>query len=249
VILESVPLLVAFSAGVLSFLSPCVLPLVPAYVTFITGVSLDAPRGAGRAESRRTAVRHALLFIGGFALVFVLLGASATAVGQYLREHLILVRRVGGALVVLLGLQVTGLVNVPFLQLERRVHLRARPAGYLGAAVVGVAFGAGWTPCIGPILGTILTLAATAERVGTGMLLLAVYAVGLGLPFLLAALGTDAFLAFFGRFRRWLRPVSIASGALLIVVGDLIFTNYLAILSAYLNRLLLPLLPFIGANV
>ncbi len=150
---------------------------------------------------------------------------------------------------VLLGLYLLGVLPLRFLDLDRRVHLGDRPVGYLGAGLVGVAFAAGWTPCIGPILGTILTLAAAAEHVRTGVLLLAVYAIGLGLPFFVASLGTASFLTLFGRFKRFLRPISLVSGGLLVVVGGLIFTNYLAILSTWLNRLLLPLLPFIGENV
>ncbi len=246
---ESVPLLVAFSAGLLSFLSPCVLPLVPSYVTFVTGLSLDDAREVSRPQVRRSAVVHSLLFIAGFSLVFVALGASATAAGQFFREHQDVIRRIGGVLVVLLGLHLLGFLRVPFLNVDKRLHLRDRPVGYAGALLVGVAFAAGWTPCIGPILGTILTLAATTERVGTGVLLLVVYALGLGIPFLLASTATSAFLTVSARFRRFLRPVSFVSGALLVCVGVLIFTNYLAILSGYLNRLLLPILPFIGENI
>ncbi|MBA2566062.1 MAG: sulfite exporter TauE/SafE family protein [Gemmatimonadetes bacterium] len=246
---ESVPLLVAFSAGLLSFLSPCVLPLVPSYVTFVTGLSLDDARGMSRPQVRRSAAVHSLLFIAGFSLVFVALGASATAAGQFFRQHQDLIRRIGGVFVVLLGLHLLGVLRVPFLNVDKRLHLRDRPVGYAGTVLVGVAFAAGWTPCIGPILGTILTLAATTERVGTGVLLLAVYALGLGIPFLLASTATSTFLTVSARFHRFLRPVSIVSGALLVCVGVLIFTNYLAILSGYLNRLLLPILPFIGENI
>jgi cytochrome c-type biogenesis protein len=247
---ETVPVLVAFSAGVLSFLSPCVLPLVPSYVTFITGLSLDAASARlDRPGVRRTAVLHSLLFIAGFSLVFVALGASATAFGQFFREHQVAIRKVGGGLVVLLGLHLLGVLRLSFLHVERRLHLRDRPLGYLGTVLVGVAFAAGWTPCIGPILGTILTLAATAEGMGTGTLLLAVYALGLGLPFFLASVATSTFLTFSGRFRRFLRPVSIVAGALLVTVGILIFTNYLAVLSSLLNRALLPIMPFVGENI
>ncbi len=245
---DSVPLLVAFSAGLLSFLSPCVLPLVPSYVTFITGLSLDEAE-LTPPSVRRTAALHSLAFIAGFALVFVALGASATVAGQLFREHQIAIRKVGGVLVVLLGLYLLGVLRLRFLDPDRRLHLGDKPVGFVGTALVGVAFAAGWTPCIGPILGGILTLAATAERAWTGVLLLTVYAVGLGLPFFLASIGTTSFLTLFGRFKRFLRPISLVSGALLVVVGVLIFTNYFAILSSYLNRLLLPLLPFIGENV
>jgi cytochrome c-type biogenesis protein len=247
---ESVSLLVAFGAGLLSFLSPCVLPLVPSYVTFVTGLSLDdAERRLSAPSVRRTAAIHSLLFVAGFSAVFVALGASATGLGQVLREHQSLIRKAGGVFVILLGLHLLGTVRFAWLQRESRLHLRNRPAGYVGAVLVGVAFGAGWTPCIGPILGAILTLAATAEQVRTGALLLAVYAMGLGVPFVLASVGTSAFLTLHGRLRRFQRPVSIVSGILLIGVGVLLFTNGLALLSAHLNRVLLPILPFIAENV
>jgi cytochrome c-type biogenesis protein len=179
----------------------------------------------------------------------VVLGASATAAGQFLREHQIVIRKTGGVLVVLLGLYLLGALPLSFLAADRRVHIGDKPVGYVGTALVGVAFAAGWTPCIGPILGAILTLAATADQARTGVLLLAVYALGLGLPFFLASIGTTSFLTLFGRVRRFLRPISIVSGGLLVVVGVLIFTNYLAVLSTYLNTLLLPILPFIGQNI
>jgi cytochrome c-type biogenesis protein len=248
--IESVSVLVAFSAGILSFLSPCVLPLVPSYVMFITGVAFDPAAGpVSRPEFRRAAALHSALFILGFSLVFVALGASATAAGHFFREHQLTIRKVGGTLVVLLGLHLMGALRLPFMDVEKRIHLRDRPVGYLGSAVVGIAFAAGWTPCIGPILGSILTLAATTDRAGTGVALLAVYALGLGIPFFLAAFGTSTFLALYGRFRRLLRPISLVSGALLVLVGLLIFTNYLAILSSYLNRLFLPILPLIAENI
>jgi cytochrome c-type biogenesis protein len=243
---------VAFAAGVVSFLSPCVLPLFPSYLSFITGLTFDelsAPGPDARGRVRRLTILHSLLFILGFMLVFVALGASATALGQFLRSNQVWIRRVAGLVIVLFGLHITGLLNVAFLHRERRVHLQDRPEGMLGSVVVGFAFGAGWTPCIGPILGAILTMAGSTGELRTGVGLLVVYGLGLGLPFFLAAIGFNAFLTGFRRIRSWMRPIEIASGLMLIAVGLLIFTNYFAVLAAYLNRWLLPLFPFIADNI
>ena len=243
---------VAFAAGIVSFLSPCVLPLFPSYLSFITGLSFDElsdPAPAARARVRRRAIVHSLLFILGFILVFMALGASATAVGQFLRSNQIWIRRIAGLVIVLFGLHILGVLNFGFLHRERRVHLQERPAGMLGSVVVGFAFGAGWTPCIGPILGAILTMASTATNLQAGVTLLAVYGLGLGVPFFLAAVGFHAFLTGFKRIRDWLRPIEIGSGLVLVAVGVLIFTNYFAVLAAILNRWLLPLFPFIAENI
>ncbi len=245
-------LAVAFGAGVVSFLSPCVLPLFPSYLSFITGLTFDelsAPGPDARGRVRRLTILHSLLFILGFMLVFVALGASATALGQFLRSNQVWIRRVAGLVIVLFGLHITGLLNFAFLHRERRVHLQERPEGMLGSVVVGFAFGAGWTPCIGPILGAILTMAGSSGELRTGVALLVVYGLGLGVPFFLAALGFNVFLTAFRRVRRWLRPIEIASGLMLVAVGLLIFTNYFAVLAAYLNRWLLPLFPFIAENI
>src|SRR3954468_3761967 len=206
--------LVAFFAGLLSFLSPCVLPLVPSYVGFITGMTL--PEVTGR---RRAALTHALLFVGGFSAVFVLLGASATALGRALNYHQVWVQRIGGALIVVFGLVSLGWIKSPLLSQDRRLQLEHRPVGYLGSALVGMAFAAGWTPCIGPVLGGILSLAATSVDVTRGMLLLGAYSAGLAVPFLVAAVALDSFLGWFQRFRRFLPWVMRISGVLLIFVG------------------------------
>jgi cytochrome c-type biogenesis protein len=201
---------VAFAAGVVSFLSPCVLPLFPSYLSFITGLTFDelsAPGPDARGRIRRLTILHSLLFILGFMLVFVALGASATALGQFLRSNQVWIRRVAGLVIVLFGLHITGLLNFAFLRRERRVHLQERPEGMLGSVVVGIAFGAGWTPCIGPILGAILTMAGSSGELRTGVGLLVVYGLGLGLPFFVAALCFNAFLSGFRRVRSWLRPI------------------------------------------
>ncbi|HZD03390.1 MAG TPA: cytochrome c biogenesis protein CcdA, partial [Longimicrobiales bacterium] len=174
---------VAFGAGVLSFLSPCVLPLVPSYVSFVSGLGAEELERGGAAV-RRTVLVHSLLFVAGFSLVFVAFGASATALGQLLRDGQVWITRIGGVLVVLFGLHLLGITPLRFLGRERRFHFQRRPVGYFGAFAVGVTFGAGWTPCIGPILGGILTMAATRGQVSEGVRLLGVYSAGLALPFL-----------------------------------------------------------------
>lgn len=245
-------LAVAFGAGIVSFLSPCVLPLFPSYLSFITGLTFDEladPSAQRRASARRLTIIHSLLFILGFTLVFMALGASATALGQFLRSNQVWIRRVAGVIIVLFGLHITGLLNIAFMQRERRIHLQRRPAGMLGSVVVGFAFGAGWTPCIGPILGAILTMAGTADELKTGVALLGAYGAGLGLPFFLAAVGFNTFLSAFQRIRSWLRPIEIVSGLVVVAVGVMIFTNTFAILAAFLNRWLLPLFPFIAENI
>jgi len=223
---------VAFTAGLLSFLSPCVLPLVPSYVGFITGMTL--PEVTGR---RRAALTHALLFVAGFSLVFVLLGASATALGRALNYYQVWLQRVGGVLIILFGLLCLGVFKVGLLTQERRFHLERKPVGYLGSALVGMAFAAGWTPCIGPVLGGILGLAATSSDVTRGMQLLAVYSAGLALPFLIAAVAVDSFLDWFQRFRRFLPWVMRVSGVILIVVGVLLVTGEFTRLAGWLQGL------------
>ena len=224
-------LFVAFAAGLLSFLSPCVLPLVPSYIGFLTGMSL--PELSGR---RRAALAHALLFVAGFSVVFVLLGASATALGRALNYYQQWLQRIGGLLIIGFGLVCLGVIRLGFLSRERRVQVEHRPVGYLGSALVGMAFGAGWTPCIGPVLGAILGLAATARDLSRGMLLLAAYSAGLAVPFLLAAVALDSFLDWFQRFRRYLPWVMRVSGVLLIFVGVLMATGEFTRLAGWLQQ-------------
>lgn len=221
---------VAFAAGLLSFLSPCVLPLVPSYVGFLTGMTL--PEMEGR---RRIALLHALLFVAGFSLVFILLGASATALGRALNYYQVWLQRAGGVLIIAFGLICLGVVKAEWLTRDRRVHLEHKPVGFLGSALVGIAFGAGWTPCIGPVLGAILGLAATSADLSRGMLLLAVYSAGLAVPFLLAAVAVERFLDWFQRFRQYLPWVMRLSGALLILVGLLLLTGEFTRLAGWLQ--------------
>jgi cytochrome c-type biogenesis protein len=225
-------IVVAFVAGVLSFLSPCVLPLVPSYIGFLTGMTL--PEIGTR---RRAALLHALLFVLGFSLVFILLGATATALGRALGYYQVWLQRAGGVLIILFGLLCLGVLSARPLLSEHRMQLEQKPLGYLGSAVVGMAFAAGWTPCIGPVLGGILGLAATSADVTRGMLLLAVYSAGLALPFLLAAIAVESFLGWFQRFRRFLPWVMRVSGLLLILVGGLLVTGQFTRLAGWLQGL------------
>ncbi|HEU4763748.1 MAG TPA: cytochrome c biogenesis protein CcdA [Gemmatimonadales bacterium] len=223
---------VALVAGLLSFLSPCVLPLVPSYLGFITGMTAGEFR-----DRRRAAVLHALLFVLGFTVIFLLLGAGATALGRGLRIHHLWLERAGGVLIILFGLMCLGVFRMSWINLDLRVHLEHKPLGYLGSFVVGMAFGAGWTPCIGPVLGAILGLASTQESLGRGMVLLGAYSAGLAIPFLLAAFALEAFLQWFQRFRRFLPLVQRASGALLIFAGLLLVSGEFTRLSGWLQGL------------
>lgn len=230
----SVGIGVAFIAGLVSFVSPCVLPIVPSYVTFITGMTLDELSLRGTASARAKAALHALLFVLGFTLVFVTLGATATAFGTALQRSLPLLQQIGGILITVFGLSLVGLVRLPLLMRDHRVHLASKPAGLVGSVLVGVAFGAGWTPCVGPVLASILLYAGSTATMIRGMTLLGAYALGLGLPFFVAAVGFNWYIAGARRLTRWLRPVEIVAGALLVAVGVLLFTGRFTALSAFL---------------
>lgn len=221
---------ISFTAGILSFLSPCVLPLIPSYVSFITGLSLDDVQ-----RSRRIALIHALLFIVGFTLVFLALGATATVLGRMLLRHRDWVGRIGGVLVIVLGLYLLGVFNLGALARERRVHIANKPLGYLGTVLVGMAFAAGWTPCIGPILGAVLTYTASSADLNRGLLLLFAYSLGLAVPFVLAALMIDRFMELLKRYRGALVWTSRVSGALLIAIGLLMVTGSMTVLSSWLQ--------------
>ena len=226
---------VAFGAGILSFLSPCVLPLVPSYLSFVSGIGIEDLESGG-ASARRTAFTHSLFFVLGFSLIFLMLGASATLVGQLFREYQLWIARIGGGVIILFGLYLLGLRPGLFLQRERRIHLKNKPLGYLGSTLVGVTFGAGWSPCIGPILGGILMFAATREMMTDGIVLLGFYSLGLAVPFLLSSLALSWFLSTFDRFKRYLPWVERASGGLLILVGLLLITGRFTMLAAWATQ-------------
>jgi cytochrome c-type biogenesis protein len=227
-----VSLAVAFVAGLLSFLSPCVLPLIPSYVGFLTGLSAEDLQ-----QRRGTAVLHALWFVAGFSLIFVILGVTASALGILIGRSQVWIGRIGGVLVILFGLYLLGVLRPAFLMRERRVQLARKPLGYLGSAIVGITFGAAWTPCVGPILGAILTLAAARAGVGQGAILLAAYALGLAIPFLLTAFALERFLAWFQRFRPYIVWVDRVAGTLLILLGILLVTDRFTLLASYLQGL------------
>jgi cytochrome c-type biogenesis protein len=227
-------ILVAFGGGLFSFLSPCVLPLFPSYLSFITGMSLDQLQSAaGDARGRRWILANSVAFVVGFSMVFVGMGASFSALGQLLFDYRDRIRLVGGILIIVFGLYVAGVLRLGFLGRYQQIQLRSKPAGLVGSWLVGVTFAIGWTPCVGPILGSILSLAGTADTVSTGVGLLVAYSAGLALPFILSSLALGAFLAAFRRFRPWLPVVERTAGALLVVVGVLVATNYFIVLNSY----------------
>jgi cytochrome c-type biogenesis protein len=211
---------VAFLGGLLSFLSPCVLPLVPSYIGFLTGLTMEE-----MGDRRRWAVMHALLFVAGFSLVFIAMGAGATELGAALKYNKLALARFGGVLVIVFGLYSLGVIRISALDRERRVHLDRKPLGFLGSMLVGMTFAAGWTPCIGPVLGSILLMAGTASDLKRGVLLLAAYSAGLAVPFLIVAVALDAFRSWFQRFRRWMPWVQRISGVILIAIGILLVTG------------------------
>lgn len=230
---------VAFTAGVLSFFSPCVLPLIPSYLSYITGLSfsqLNADHPG--AKIRGMVFFHSLVFVLGFSLVFVALGALAGAASSGLTEGLHWVQRIGGVLIFIFGLHLAGLLQLTWLLGEKRIHIHHKPQGFLGTLVVGLAFAAGWTPCIGPILGSILALAASKADPVRAIWLLGIYSAGLGLPFILAGLLFHSFVGFFNRMKKYIRLLEIVTGVLLMAVGVMLFFNLFTTLVGPLYRLL-----------
>lgn len=231
---SGIGVLTAFLAGLVSFLSPCVLPLVPGYVSFIAGASLDEMRVPGFTLKRLSALVLSALFVLGFSLVFVALGAGATAVSAFLRAYQQELNYAAGGVVILFGLYLAGGLSLPFLARELRLNL-ALPGGRpVSAFLLGLAFAFGWTPCIGPVLGAILTVAATQEGVGSGTLLLAFYSAGLGVPFLLAALFTGWFVERLPRLKRLGRALHISAGVVLVAMGIAMVTGYLSAFAFWL---------------
>jgi len=233
---ENISLLVAFTAGLISFLSPCVLPLIPSYMAFITGISLEELSvHENQKKIRLTVVWNSLLFIGGFSSIFIAMGASATFLGTFLQENIRWFEIIGGSVVIILGLHFAGLFKLKFLERERKFHLKNKPLGFLGTFVVGMAFGAGWTPCVGPILGSILTLAATTQDVVKGIVLLVFYSLGLGIPFFLAGILLHKFFEYFKTIRKHFRIITAVGGILLIIVGVLLITGYFTAMFSYFS--------------
>ncbi len=235
--MESVSILTAFAFGLLSFISPCVLPIVPGYISFISGVSFDEMQNSdNRRIVRKKITANCIAFIIGFSAVFIALGASATAVGQFLHDQINVISKIAGVIIIVFGLHMTGIFKIPFLNYEKRFSSNAKPIGLLGAFMVGMAFAFGWTPCIGPILAAILAIASQQDTVWKGIALLGVYSLGLGIPFLLTGLSITLFYNVFNKLKQHLHKVEIVGGILLVAVGILIMTNYFTILSGYLSR-------------
>jgi cytochrome c-type biogenesis protein len=238
--MDNVSFLTAFVAGLVSFLSPCVLPLVPGYISIISGSSLDQLKANAKDSSLfRTVLLNSIMFIVGFSITFIMLGASASWIGQILLSRMKLLGQLAGLILIVFGIHLTGLFKINFLYKDKRFHNIDKPRGLVGALVLGLAFAFGWTPCIGPILAGILAIASTKQTVTEGMFLLSVYSAGLGIPFLLTSLALNKFLTFYGRFKRHIHAVEVASGALVIAVGVLILTGSLTRLATwftFLNR-------------
>jgi cytochrome c-type biogenesis protein len=238
--MDSVSIFAAFAAGLISFLSPCVLPLVPGYISIISGFTLDQLKDQQKQASlTRMVLLNSVMFIAGFSLTFMTLGASATWLGQVLASRMRLLSQIAGLIIIVFGIHLLGIVKINFLYKDKRFHNVEKPRGMLGALVLGLAFAFGWTPCIGPILAGILTIASTKQTVTQGVFLLGIYSMGLGIPFLMTSLGLNKFLAFYSRFKRHFHAVEMVSGALVIAVGVLILTNNLSRLAvwfSFLNR-------------
>ena len=230
---SSLTVLVAFSAGLFSFLSPCVLPLFPSYLSFITGMSMDRLTREVDAGTRTRVLLHSLAFIAGFTAVFVSLGASFSAAGQLLLDYRDWIRIAGGALIVIFGLYIAGVLRVGIFGRTQQLQIQSKPAGFVGSFAVGLTFAIGWTPCVGPILGSILTLASSEKTVRQGIALLLAYSAGLGVPFLISSIALGGFLRFFKRYRPLIPVVERVAGVLLIAVGVLVLTNYYTALNAW----------------
>ena len=224
--MEGVSLFIAFGAGVLSFFAPCILPLIPIYICFITGLSLDelqGQNGEGRIVQNLTNILWpAILFVLGFSFVFVALGATASYLGSIISAYEKIIRIVAGSVIILLGLHVAGVLNIKGLEYEKKLHLRSKPANILGSFMVGVVFAIGWTPCVGPALAAILGLAGTQKTLTRGVILLSAYSLGLGLPFILTALAMNTFLNLLGKVKKYFKVISVVSGLLLVAIGILI---------------------------
>lgn len=243
---ESVGYFSAFLAGGLSFVSPCVLPLIPGYISFISGVSLDELTDREKASSHLGRVAtNTIFFVIGFSLIFIALGASASFIGSWLRDNIAVFNKIGGVLIFLFGLHVAGVFKIRALNYEKRFHSGKKQFGVIGSILIGMAFAFGWTPCIGPILGSILTVAASQGTVGKGIILLAFYSAGLGIPFILTALLFNYLIGFFGFIKRHFRAVEIISGVLLMIIGILIFFNLLNVIASKLLELF-PALESVG---
>jgi cytochrome c-type biogenesis protein len=238
---QELSLLIVFAAGLLSFLSPCVLPLIPGYIAFVSGVSIDDMTSDGSTSNKTaSAMLSSIMFVLGFSFVFVVLGASATWLGGFLVQRLPLLTSIAGVVIILFGIQQIGLFKFGFMQSTKQIDLPAEKLGFFKAPLLGAAFAFGWTPCVGPILAAILTYAATMETVGKGVMLLTIYSAGLGIPFLLTTLAMGGFFKLFSKIKKYMNLIQIFSGVILVLLGILMITGKLTIIMSklgFLNRL------------
>ena len=237
--MPDVSIFMAFAAGLVSFLSPCVLPLVPGYISFVSGVTFKEikekrPMPSFMNREKRVVLINSLFFVAGFSLVFILLGASATWIGAFLASRISLFSKIGGLIIIFFGIYKIGLIRPQLFYREARFNVKDKKFGYAGAMIIGAAFALGWTPCIGPILGVILTYAGTLGNVNQGLALLSIYSLGLGVPFLLTAVGINHFWRFFKRIKRYLGLLEVTSGVVMVVLGVMIFSNKLVLIQSWL---------------
>lgn len=238
---QELSLLIVFAAGLLSFLSPCVLPLIPGYIAFVSGLSIDdMTEHRSRGKKMVSAILSSVMFVLGFSAVFIALGASATWLGSFLVQRLPLLISIAGVVIILFGLQQIGLFKFGFMQATKQIDLPAGKLGLFKAPLLGAAFGFGWTPCVGPILAAILTYAATMDTVGKGVMLLMVYSAGLAIPFLLTTVAMNGFFKLFSKIKKHLNLIQKISGAILVLLGILMITGKLTLIATklgFLNRL------------
>jgi cytochrome c-type biogenesis protein len=234
---EHVSSIVAFTAGILTFLSPCILPLIPSFIAYITGVSYADLKDTHNTQVHRKTISHTLLFILGFSVVFILMGLTATVIGKALFAYQNVIRIGGGLLVIFFGLTISGVLKFGFMEKDHHLNIHAKKATYFGSFLVGVTFAAAWTPCAGPIFGSILVIAGTEGNIGQGVKLLSLYSAGIAVPFLLTAMAINTFLKFFNKFKKAMGYINKAAGAMLVVIGILILTNSLNTISESVLRI------------
>jgi len=229
---SEVSIIISFVAGILTFLSPCVLPLFPSYITYITGRSFEDQKASGPSSNiKRITAAHSLFFILGFSIVFILMGITFAYLGSFFGIKRILLERIGGVLIILFGLHISGLFSIKALNLDKRLVYNRKKIGYLSSILIGMAFAVGWTPCVGPILSSILIYASTLESLPRAIVLLVFYSLGLGVPFFIASIAINQFLFIFNRFKAFMKFVPIVTGTFLVIIGVLLFTGQFSRLS------------------
>lgn len=228
----------AFFYGFLSFLSPCIFPLIPSYISFMTGTSIDQLSSSGnRLKNLLTMIFSSLLFILGFSLVFISLGASASIIGTAFFGAKRIIEIIGGLLLIVLGIHMSRLVNIPFLNFEKKIHIRKKPFGFLGSFVLGLVFAAGWTPCLGPLAAAVITFASQTKSVSHAVLLMLIFSLGIGLPFMIVSVGLQSFLQFSSFLKKYLGKIQVASGVLILLTGILFISGKFELLTAFITDL------------